>query len=179
MGRRPGTSSKFSVVDIVVDHYTTLKNLDTGKYAAADLIVFVGLPSAAAAATIYFGAPVRHMPEVLAATAVFTGLIFGAYVLMYDMTMRATDHTDPVRGTKVLQLAAELRANISYAVLVGISLTGLLGGFVMFTDGDLPVVASAVFVFGAIQLLLTIFMVLRRVRALYRAYPAAQVDRIP
>jgi hypothetical protein len=38
---------------------------------------------------------------------------------------------------------------------------------------------TAFLAFGMLQLLLTIFMVLKRVRALYQAYPAAQADRIP
>ncbi|HEV7756016.1 MAG TPA: hypothetical protein VGO94_09170 [Mycobacteriales bacterium] len=145
-----------------------------------DLAVFLVLPAATAAAPVLLGAPARHIPELLSATAIFTGLIFGVFVLMFDMTMRATDHSDPARRGPILQLASELRANISFAVLLGILLTGLLGGFVMFSDAEeLPIAVTAAVVFGYVQMLLTIFMVLKRVRALYHAYPAAQPDRIP
>ncbi|WP_041760122.1 hypothetical protein [Pseudonocardia dioxanivorans] len=167
------------MVDLVVDHYATMRNHDTKRFGM-DLAVFLLVPAVVGGFTFVVGAQVRHLPEVLAATAIFTGLIFGVFVLMFDMTMRATDKSDPARGAMVIRLAAELRANISYAVLLGILLSGVLGGFVMFTDGDrVPPSISALIVFGSLQLLLTIFMVLKRVRALYLAYPAAQRDRIP
>lgn len=180
MSPRPRARSKFSIIDLVVDHYASLRNASTGRISVIDMSIFVGLPGAAAAVPLILGASAGRVPELLSTTAIFTGLTFGAYVLMFDMTMRATDHTDPARRGPILQLAAELRANISYAVLVGLGLSALLAGFVMFDEtGRLPSSITAVVVFAAIQLILTIAMVLKRVRALYRAYPAAQRDRIP
>lgn len=59
---------------------------------------------------------------------------------------------------------------MSYAVLVGIVLTAILGTFVMFgSDGQpLPLTATMLVVFAASQMLLTIAMIVKRVRALYR-----------
>jgi hypothetical protein len=168
------------VTDLLVDHYSSLRNASTGRISVIDLSIFVGVPAAAAAVPVVLGASAGRVPELLSTTAIFTGLTFGAYVLMFDMTMRATDHTDPARRGPLLQLAAELRANISYAVLVGLALSALLAGFVMFAESDrLPTPVTAIVVFAALQLMLTIAMVLKRVRALYRAYPAAQRDRVP
>jgi hypothetical protein len=181
MTRRTGTSSKFSPVDLIIDHYATLRNAATNRTSVADLATFVGLPIAVAALPIIFDTPAQNISELLSAAAIFTGLIFGVFVLMFDMTMRATDHADPTRRGPVLRLAGELRSNISYAVLLGISLTGLLGGYVAFSSKEaaLPLPVTAIVVFGSVQMLLTVFMVLKRVRALYRAYPAAQPDRVP
>lgn len=180
MASRPGTSSKFSPLDLIFDHYATLRNADTNRTSFVDLAVFLGVPVAVAVLPIALDAPAQNIAELLSASAIFTGLIFGVFVLMFDMTMRASDHSDPARRGPVLKLAGELRANISYAVLLGISLTGLLGGFVTFSDAEkLPLPFTAVVVFGFLQLLFTVFMVLKRVRLLYLAYPAAQPDRVP
>lgn len=64
---------------------------------------------------------------------------------------------------RVLQLADELRANVSYAVLVGLLLSALLGGLAMFTDATrpLPLLLSAVVVYGGLHLLLSVFMILK------------------
>lgn len=180
MSPRTRARSKFSPLDLISDHYATLRDASTGKASRRDMLVFVGGPAAAAAVPVVLSAPAGRVPELLSATAIFTGLIFGAYVLMFDMTMRATDQSDPARRGPIVELAGELRANITYAVVVGVILTGLLAGFAIFSEGDkLPLAVTPVIVFLGLQMLLTVFMVLRRVRALYEAYPASQPDRVP
>ncbi|OKJ97535.1 hypothetical protein [Amycolatopsis sp. CB00013] len=143
--------------------------------------MFVGLPLGLAAISWLRGAKAGHVPEVLAAVAILTGLIFNVFVLLFDLTMRATDKTDPAHQATINKLADELRANISYAVLLGLLLTGLFGGLALFTDTGqpLPVPVSAVIVFVAVQMLLTISMILKRVRALYRAFRRVGPEKIP
>ena len=173
--------SKFSVLPLIHDHYRTLRNASTGRTSVADLVLFLGIPFAAAGTTWINGARAERLGEVLAASAVLTGLIFNVFVLLFDLTMRAADRTDPAHLPRMNELADELRANVSYAVLVGIVLTALLGWFVMFGDEHQPLgrLPTAIVVFGGVQLLLTIFMVLKRVRALYRAFRVTQREHIP
>lgn len=177
MSRKAKARSKFSVVDLVVDHFDTLRNYSTGKFSIGDLLVYLGLPVACATAVGIAGLRVGNLPELLAAVAILTGLIFNVFVLLFDLTMRAADRTDPAKLRDIMKLAGELRANISYAVLSGITMTAVIGGFVMLSgEKELPIVPTIVVVFGLAQMLLTIFMVLKRVRGLYRAFLTSLPD---
>ncbi|UQS24043.1 hypothetical protein L1857_15000 [Amycolatopsis thermalba] len=143
--------------------------------------MFLGVPVGLAAVVWIQGSQASHVPEVLAAVAILTGLIFNVFVLLFDLTMRATDKTDPAYQNLMNRLTDELRANISYAVLLGLVLTALLGWLALFTDTSqpLPTPISAVLVAIAVQMLLTISMILKRVRALYRAFRRVGPERIP
>ncbi|MEU5914831.1 hypothetical protein [Micromonospora sp. NPDC047527] len=174
-------SSKFSALVLVQDHYDTLRNFDTKQRRPADYLGYLGPPTVIALVTWFLDGRARNVPDLLAAVAILTGLIFNVFVLIFDLTARATD-TLPreVRGV-VDQLADELRANVSYAVLVGILLTGILGGVVMFTETDKPLgrSPSALIVFVGLHLLMTIFMILKRVRAMFRSFRMKHTEITP
>ncbi|QRP45772.1 hypothetical protein [Amycolatopsis sp. FDAARGOS 1241] len=174
-------SSKFSSLSLLVDHYETLRDHETGRARLRDYAVFVGIPAALGGLVWLRGAHAAHVPEVLAAVAILTGLIFNVFVLLFDLTMRATDRTDPAYLDTVTRLVDELRANISYAVLLGLVLTSLLGGLALFTDTSqaLTTPVSALVVALASQMLLTVSMILKRIRALYRAFKRVGPERIP
>lgn len=178
---RPRRSSKFSSLALVVDHYDTFRDARTGKPRVVDYVIYVGLPLALALAAWIRGVRASHIPEVLAAVAILTGLIFNVFVLLFDLTVRATDQTDPAHRTAVTRLADEARANVSYAVLLGLLLTVTFGGLAMFSNTGRPLApaATAVIVFLGLQLLLTVSMILKRIRALYRAFRIAGGERIP
>ena len=174
------TRSKFSLIDLVTDHYKTLRNYSTGRASVGDYMIYVAVPAACGILVAVLGARADNLPEVLSAAAILTGLIFNSYVLLFDLTMRVSDRTDPARMGEVMRVAGELRANISYAVLVGIVLTTGLGGVVMLSDyNELPIPITVSVVFLAAQLLLTIFMILKRIRALYRAFLVAAPAPVP
>jgi hypothetical protein len=140
-----------------------------------------GLPLALAAFGWWRGARAQHIPEVLAAAAILTGLIFNVFVLLFDLTMRVEDKTDPAYRHRLNRLTDELRANISYAVLMGLVLTAILVGLAMFTDTSQPLAlpVTAVGVFLSTQMLLTISMILKRIRALYRAFRVTGAEKVP
>jgi hypothetical protein len=174
-------SSKFSALALVQDHYDTLRNFTTNQRRPADYLSYLGPPVVIALVTWFLDGRARNVPDVLAAVAILTGLIFNVFVLIFDLTARATDTLPAEARRFVDRLADELRANVSYAVLIGITLTGFLGGVVMFTDTDKPLgrATSAVVVFFGLHLLLTIFMILKRVRAMFRSFRMKHTERIP
>src|SRR5262245_61005395 len=164
--------SKFSPLALVQEHYDTLRNYQTGRASAVDFVVLLGVPGGAAGASAALGGQARNIPEVLTAVAILTGLIFNVFVLIFDLTARAVDRLSGESRDLVRALGDELRANVSYAVLVGLTLTVILGGIAMFTDTASPLgrFVTAVVVFAGVHLLLTIFMVLKRVRAMFLAF---------
>ncbi|WP_067504473.1 hypothetical protein [Actinoplanes sp. TFC3] len=173
--------SKFSALALASDHYGTLKNFQTGRYSPADVAVHFGIPVALAVLVWALGATARNIPDVLAAVAIFTGLIFNVFVLIFDLTARATDKLEAESRALVDRLADELRANVSYAVLVGIVFTAILGGVTMFIDTEKPlgVAMTALVVFVGVHMLLTVFMILKRVRAMFRSFRLRQAEIIP
>lgn len=169
MRLRRARSGKFSVFGLIEDHYNTLRHFGSGRRSPVDHLVFLGLLALAAAASWLLDGRVRNVPEILAATAILTGLVFAVFVLVFDLAARATTTAVDEKRGLALQLADELRANVSYAVLVGLLLSALLGGLAMFTDAarPLPRLLSAFLVYGGVHLLLSIFMILKRVRSMF------------
>lgn len=178
LGSRAG---KFSAVALLKDHYLTFRNYQSGKFSPGDFIVYFGIPLAVAVFTFCIGGRARNIPEVLAAVAIFTGLIFNVFVLIFDLTARATDNLPDESRALVDRLADELRANVSYAVLVGIIFTALLGSISMFSDTSRPLgpIATALVVLAGTHMLLTIFMILKRVRAMFRSFRLRRAEIIP
>jgi hypothetical protein len=173
--------SKFSIISLVTDHYSTFRNYDTRTVKLSDYFVYVGLPGITAILLAVFGVQAQGVPDLLAAIAILTGLVFNAVLLISDLSARASETADTSLREQVMLLAEELRANISYAVILGLSLSALLGGIAMFTDTSKPLnfLLTALVVFLGLQLLLTILMILKRVRALFHGSFVGQGERIP
>jgi len=169
MRLRTARSGKFSILGLIEDHYNTLRNFGSGRRSPVDHLMLLGLPALAAAASWFLGGRVRNVPEILAATAILTGVIFAVFVLVFDLAARAATTAAEEKHGLALQLADELRANASYAVLVGLLLSALLGGLAMFTDAakPLPRLLNVVIVYGGLHLLLSVFMILKRVRSMF------------
>lgn len=173
--------SKFSAVGLVQDHYETLRNYQTNRAKPGDYLVYLGIPTLVAVTSWFLGGQARNIPEVLAAVAILTGLIFNVFVLIFDLTARTADSLAGASRTLVSRLVDELRANVSYAVLVGLVLTVTLGGIAMFANTTDPLgrPATAAIVFAGTHMLLTVFMILKRVRATFRAFHQHATERIP
>jgi hypothetical protein len=75
----------------------------------------------------------------------------------------------------------ELRANVSYAVLLGLVVSLLLGGIAMFMDTTRPLnrPVTTFLAFLGVHLLLTIFMVLKRTRAMFFALTSPEREKLP
>jgi cytochrome bd-type quinol oxidase subunit 2 len=147
----------------------------------SDYLVYVGVPAIAVGIGWWTGARANNVPEVLAAAAILTGLIFGAFSQGFDFSSKAAEKINSGNGHAAADLTDHLRANVSYTVLLGIVLTTLLGAAAMFgnTDKPLPVAPTLVIIFLSSQMLLTLFMILKRIRAIYMAFDNAQPERIP
>jgi hypothetical protein len=173
MSKPRKSRTKFSIISILADHYGTFKNYESNTINPVDYIVYVGLPLASAILLVIFKIRAQNAPDVLAAVAILTGLIFNAVLLISDLSARASE-TKGARERDAItkQLAEELRANISYAVLLGLTLSALLGAISMFTDTSksLNVWLTGAVVLLGLQLLLTILMILKRIRSLFRGF---------
>ncbi len=158
-----------------------MRDYDTQRVMVSDYLVYLGLPLVAVGIGWWTGARANNVPEVLAAVAILTGLIFSAFSQGFDFRSKADEKLHSGNGHAAGELTNQLRANVSYAVLLGIVLTAFLGVAAMFgnTSKPLPMAPTMVMIFLGSQMLLTLFMVLKRIRAIYLAFNNAQPERIP
>lgn len=169
----PKPRSKFSVVPLIRDHYGTFKSFDSGQVALIDYLIYVGGPLLLAIFIGIFNVRAGGVPDFLAAVAILTGLIFNAVLLVSDLSVRASEvDQNSFYHQAVKRLAQELRANISYAVLLGLTLSALLGAIAMFTDTSKPLDRWLTMIIVALgtQLLLTVLLVLKRLRSLFSGF---------
>ncbi len=162
--------TKFAVGDIVVDHYATFTDANTGRPRMADYVAMLLVPAAVGAFVWHRGAHLDGVPELLAGVGVLTGGLFALLLQVFPLAERLT--TDPRLGgqLRLRQLVDELEANASYAVLMGLVTTGVLAGIAAFTsEGEaVSAVASGVTVGLLVHWLLTSLMTVKRIRAVYR-----------
>jgi hypothetical protein len=172
MQRMSRPLSKFSVSSIIVDHYSTFRYYETKKVSVPDYVLYLGVPAGVFVASILGPLRASNVADILAAVAILTGLVFNAVLLVADLSARAREIVGEPRRSQVIGLADQLRANITYAVLLGLLLSLILGAIAMFTNDSKPISnwLTGLVLFLGLQLLLTILMVLKRVRALFHSF---------
>jgi hypothetical protein len=105
---------------------------------------------------------------ILSGVSIYTALLFGLLVQIFQLKTRFLDEEGS--RERVIRLNDQLEANVSYSVLIGIIATAFLTFTVATTSKDAPVgrVSSAIIAVLILHLILTLFMVLKRARAVYR-----------
>jgi hypothetical protein len=178
--------------ELAADHANTLYELDEHQRqhaSRADLAVFYALPLAAWGTAWALSMRLRGVAEILAGVAILTGLLFGLLVHVFSVGLRISEDGRWSSSSKVTILVDELRANVAYACGVGLVLTVLLviaaalgasdsspivvspsTGHVQVADthsGLTPWLSGLVAALF-LHLVLTLFMVLKRVRTAYK-----------
>lgn len=161
-------TSKWSVLGIFSDHFQTLSDARTGKPRIADYISFYLVPLAGAIVGYFVDFRVKGAEGVLAGVAVYTALLFGLIVHVFQLRMRMIDQQSS--HSRLAELIDELETNMSYTILVGIVSTGVLIYAIAASDKDSPVNAllSAIIVFLLLHLVLSLLMILKRTRSVYK-----------
>jgi hypothetical protein len=154
---------------IVVGHYRSLSDQNTGKQRWQDHVWLEGLP-AFVAGVVYVEAvklPVAASTGLLTVTGILGAFLFGA---MLNVAERAASWAEkapgPSQSTSALATyLSELAGNAGYAALVSIvTATGLVVAAV--TCGTILRVSSAICLGLAGHLLLTLFMIMKRIYVL-------------
>ena len=164
---------------LAADHWNSLVLVDeyegTARLSIGDVVIFFGLPAGAAIAAGFSGAEMRSFGQLIEGTAILTGLLFGLLTHVLALGLRIADDPRLSRADRIVVLTDELRANVSYAIGVGIVLTGammLVSAFKPgFADTDphgYPAWLSAIVLGLVLHLLLTLLMILKRVRSTYK-----------
>lgn len=161
--------SKWSPRRIVVDHVGTLRDAQTGHVRKFDYVEFYGIPVLVGLGGWYFGARLQSVDPILAGTSIFTGLLFGVLVYVFQLRVRVKDSDRLSTNTRLVDLIDELEINVSYSILVGVvsTITFMLLSATKNKDEPLSPVGTAVIFVLTLHLLLSVLLVLKRTRAAY------------
>ncbi|MDA2893408.1 hypothetical protein PDG61_21010 [Mycolicibacterium sp. BiH015] len=155
------------------DHLETWSDSPVGRVAKVDrrkwAVWFFGVPTVGAAPFFFFHFNLNGIGQILAGTSVFTGLLFGLLGVIFNMGVTLRKEGDKFPNAHNLPVAiADLRANITYAIIVGFVLSVTLGiAAGVSTSAALAWGWTPAIVWLFIHLGLTLLMVLRRFRTAF------------
>ncbi|MEV6868538.1 hypothetical protein AB0M44_47150 [Streptosporangium subroseum] len=158
---------------LVRDHLDTLYEIDKKdqqKKSYSDYIIFFAFPFIAFLVTLIMGWKFKGIDELMGGVAILTGLLFGLLIHIFSLALRVFDNERFSKTSRVTILIDELRSNVSYSCGVGLALTSVLvccAAFDAGTSGTPPWV-SGVIAALFMHLILTLLMVVKRVRTAYK-----------
>jgi hypothetical protein len=115
----------------VFDDHSATWTLRVGAAGARDrqraFAWYYGLPSLAALPFFWIDLQVQGVGQLLAGVAVFTALLFGLLILIFNTGLALRkDGNSLASAHDVKRVIADLRANVTYAALVAITLAMVL-----------------------------------------------------
>jgi hypothetical protein len=131
---------------------------------------FFGMPTIAIAPLLFCHVELRGLGQVLAGIAVFTGLLFGLLGVVFNMGVTIRKEGDKFPNAHSLPMViADLRANITYAVVAALilSMTLVVTAAVGDPNSDIFWLWTIPVLWLFIHLGLTLLMVLRRFRTAF------------
>lgn len=161
--------SKIALGEIVKAHWATLRDESTRDFSDEDFFVFYVVPLLFVTFQAIFSLNIRGLGTVLTAMALLVGLLFNLLVLVFDLTAKM-DRSQLIDSTDdQVRLLKETQANTSYALLLGLFVVSLMGGAALSGTETLPLWASCILGGLIVHFVLTLMMVLRRIRAAFTA----------
>lgn len=162
-------ASKASALPAVRAHFNTLRDDRTGAVRPLDIAVFVGLPAIAGLGIWFSGFRMRDIAAVLAGLAVFTALLFGLVIFVFQLRVQIKDDGRDLARPRISTLIDETFANVTYSVVVGLATTVvavIAAAIAQGTDGT-PSWISGILAAMGLHLVLTILMCLKRIYSAY------------
>lgn len=157
---------KADIGAIFSDHFRTLRSNQSGNLLWYDLVLFYGIPIVPALYALKYDWKVTAVDNILASLALMAGLLFNLLILIFDTAVRIKDSTgDFARHRR--KLVRELQSNVTYALLVAIVSSTLLGGISLagLMKAGLPWSPMVLAILA--HFVLTLLLILKRVRRLF------------
>lgn len=129
-------------------------------------MLFYGIPLVLALVVIRFRWSVSGVPNILAALALMTGLLFNLLILLFDTAVRVRDLTGDLADHR-RELVRQLQANVTYTVLIALISTSIIGGLSLAGSEKAHLPWSAIVIAFVSHFVLLLAMILRRVRAAF------------
>lgn len=155
------------------DHLETWSDSSNARAVKSDhrkwAAWFFGLPTLSASPFLFWHVHLYGIGQLLAGTAVFTGLLFGLLGVIFNMGVTLRKEGEKFPNAHNLPVAiADLRANITYAIGIGFILSSTLGvAAAVSSTAALAWGWTAPIAWLFEHLALTLLMVLRRFRTAF------------
>lgn len=193
----PHFFGRLGLEEAVTDHLNTLTESDAAGHryrSTSDAVIFLVLPAAVGVVAAVMGLKLHSVAPMLTGVAILTGLMFGLLTNTLSTGIRLSDDPSVRSSSRTAILVGELRANIAWAGTVGIFLTTTLvlaSAFtgdrstatrtttvtiaeatteattrMLETDGYSPYLSGVILALF-LHMMLTLLMILKRVRATY------------
>jgi hypothetical protein len=184
-------SLKINVFALIKEHFLTLKNDESGKVSYVDLFSFIFIPLSLSIATILFSIKLNSdfTGAVINFGAIFSALLMSVLVLVYDQDTKLDDsiksakENDEIQITKAKyelkkELLKQLYHNICFAIIASLSivilsLLQILGDFYSWDLASKWIITPFI-IFTLSSMVLTTFMVVKRMHALLNASSSQQ-----
>lgn len=114
--------NKINVWRIIVGHFESLRDFGDPRVSLADVLFFFGVPLVVSAAGLLLGwrLYIDALNALLAAFAIFAGLLLNLLILIYTFS---ADSTHPSALARIRGLfVRELHNNISFSILLSIAI---------------------------------------------------------
>jgi len=172
--------TKISVLSIIKDHISTLKNNKTNRIYFPDIVLFFILPAAIAGALTYLRVQLNDalVNALITSFSIFSALLFNLLLLVYDISgknsaqSKSRDPLEVRRGIQRHELLKEIYVNVSFSILISTITVVILLAYFLKTDNcnflmvnicSLQWLLALIVYYFSIQFLLTLFMVLKRI----------------
>ncbi len=180
-------SSKINVFGIVLGHWKTLEHNSTGRVSIGDILTFFVFPVLLAVLTVVFSFKFTSELTSLLVNfgAILTALLLSVLVLVYDQSSKLEENKQPgdVNYKTKRTLLDQLYFNICYSIIASVTLVVacFIESICRGKTGEVTVpleqpvsfcvdintyVATPLVAFVAINLILTILMIVKRMHAL-------------
>ncbi|RIR09410.1 hypothetical protein [Mycobacteroides abscessus] len=163
--------SKFSPWLTVKDHYATLVDKNDPEQGAywPDYVVLIGIPTLIGIATGSLFT-LRDVAAFIAGVAIFTALLFGLVIYVFQLRMQLLNDPHVPRDGKLVGFIDQLFANVNYAVVIGMFTTtaGVAAAMTAGDNGRINHWWSGILTGFSLHLMLVVFMCIKRTRAAYR-----------
>jgi hypothetical protein len=163
--------SKFLPWSTIKDHYATLvdQNDPDSRAYLPDYVVLIGVPVAAGAA-VGCSFKLHDMQSYIGGVAIFTGLLFGLVIYVFQLRMQLLSDPNVPRDGKLASFIDQVFANVNYAVVVGViaTIASMAAAVTADDDGRINAIWSGVVIALGVHLMLVVFMCIKRIRAAYR-----------
>lgn len=177
-------SQKINLLSILRGHLSTLRTMDAQSLSRVDIFTFFLLPVAVAAFSVFleYDIPSNIIDVLVTASSIFTGLLLNLLILVYDQKEKTPPVDPDAANFRKIELRRrvlkELYFNISYSTAVSLLLVILCVAhlasdkvnfcfpFSTFNVDVNLLITTPLIVFFVSNLMLTIFMVVKRISLL-------------
>lgn len=161
--------NKINILQIIKDHFATLRDYGTKKQRVSDYLLFIGIPLLLSLVAWFL--KLRLVNDIIniliTSLSIFAALLLNLLLLIFDIVRKNERNIDGSNNNeRKLEFLKEIYSNISYSILISI-LTLIFLMLLNFIKNSLAGEICTLIIFTfLINFILSLLMILKRVHSL-------------